>query len=150
MKIRYKQRYGITVVSLFDNTLVGLTSIRKGDKYDKNVGFAIALVKAHNKLNKREQKLYDSLDEIQWKTINVPLASVGKIVMVQLQYRQAVGHTKNMYKITIPVEGEEDHVFFDDFNIFDQEYIVQVTQNEKLVCEVAEAFGRRLLKMAVL
>ena len=154
MRIRYKQRYGITLVSLFNHTLVGLTSIRRGDKYDKNLGFAIALVKAHSKLNKREQKLYDSLSEIKWKTVNLPIASMGTIVMVALQYRQAIGHVKTKYRYP-----EWDHMsggtlggeLYEDVpEPWETAYPVIVTQNDRLVCEVAEAFGKRLLKMAVL
>jgi len=143
MRIFYKQRYGITMVSMFDHSMIGLTSIREGDKYDKNLGFAIALVKAHNKLNKREQKLHDRLEDVKWKTVNIPLMAVGIIMTVALQYRQAIGHTKTKYRYAWGFEEEKPESW-------ESAAPVLVTQNDKLVCEVAEAFGRRLLKMAVL
>ena len=146
MRIKYKQRYGITLVSLFDHTMLGLTSIRSGDKYDRNLGMAIALVKAHTKLNKREQKLAHSLFDFPWKSIQVPEESMGKIMTVALQYRQAIGHVQkawsaynNLWDYAIETDWDEEPAS-----------IVMVTQNGKPVCEVAEAFGRRLLKMSAL
>ena len=150
MRIFYKQRYGITMVSMFDHSMIGLTSIRQGDKYDKNLGFAIALVKAHNKLNKREQKLHDRLEDVKWKTINIPLMAVGIIMTVALQYRQAIGHTKTMYRYPEYEEAYGDSLYDVAPESWEEAYPVMTTQNDKLVCEVAEAFGKRLLKMAVL
>ena len=106
-------------------------------------------MKAHTKLNKREQKLLDSLDGVTgWKTINVPIVSMGTIMTVALQYRQAIGQTTTRYRFEWApddVEYLEDATFKED-----KANPVLFTQNGHMVCEVAEAFGRRLLKMAVL
>ena len=146
MRIKYKQRYGITMVSLFDHTMLGLTSIRSGDKYDRNLGMAIALVKAHAKLNKREQKLAHGLFDFPWKSIQVPEESMGKIMTVALQYRQAIGHVKKAWSVYGNLWDYEIETDWDE----EPASIVMVTQNDKPVCEVAEAFGRRLLKMSAL
>lgn len=150
MRIKYKQRYGITLVSLFDHTLLGLTSIRSGDKYDRNLGLAIALVKAHTKLNKREQKLAHGLFDIPWKSFQVPEESVGKVMIVALQYRQAIGHTVVKYGY----DGWGDEVRYyaeEDWDEGEKKgHPVLFSQNDKPVCEVAEAFGKRLIKMSAL
>lgn len=150
MRIKYKQRYGVTLVSLFDHTMLGLTSIRTGDKYDRNLGMAIALVKAHTKLNKREQKLAYDLFDLPWKSVQVPEESMGKIMTVALQYRQAIGHTVVKYGYdnwddTIAYYPEED---WDEGE--KKGNAVLFSQSDKPICEMAEAFGRRLLKMSAL
>lgn len=151
MRIKYKQRYGVTMVSLFDHTMIGLTSIRQGDKYDRNLGMAIALVKAHTKLNKREQKLAHSLFDIPWKSIQVPQESVGKIVTVMLQYRQAIGQTVPHYRFDWG-NGEVDIFPASELRFAEdkQGSVILMSQSGKPVCEMAESFGKRLLKMSAL
>lgn len=151
MRIKYKQRYGVTMVSLFDYTMIGLTSIRPGDKFDRRLGMAIALIKAHTKLNKREQKLAYSLFDLPWKAIQIPQESIGKIMITALQFRQAIGQSKMLFRNEDEWYGEKQVIYDEnDWTGNSPSPRVLVSQSGKPVCEVAEAFGRRLLKMSAL
>jgi hypothetical protein len=152
VKILYKQRYGITLVSYLG--LIGLTSIRPGDKYDKILGFSIALVKAHVKLNKRELALADKLESLPWKKVTVPEESLGAIVATARQYRQAIGQVKRMVEDKWDDNMPPDYLDPKPYNELDLrgEKLVDVSKNGKgqPVCQIAEAFGRRLQKLRVL
>lgn len=152
MKVYYKQRYGISAVMYLG--LVGLTSIRPGDKFDKQLGYAIAMVKAHGQLNKRDAQLLAKIEKVPWKASNVPEESVGAIVVTALQYRQALGQVKFM------VEDKWDKDMPPDYESpehYPKEHLkgcklVAVSKDGKgqPVCQVAEGFGRRLVKLGVL
>jgi hypothetical protein len=151
MRIHYKQRFGITLVKALDGGLYGLTSIRPGDKYDRDLGFAIACIKMHRQLPKREIKLAEKLSDLRWKSVQLPPDSFAKIIAVAMQYRQAIGHTVPNAKFDWG-DGDIEYIPVSEC-VFPEDRkhsVVLMSQNHKPICEVAEAFGRRLLKMAAL
>lgn len=137
MWISYKQRYGITLVSFMDGEMIGLSSVRPGDKYDKNLGMAIALVKAHAALPSHEHKFAKKLEDVGWRKFQIPEEVMGKIVKAQLQYRQALG---NVIHKNVTANG---WTLWEDTQRFSP-------QMDKPECEVSELFGQRLVKSNVL
>lgn len=79
MIVEVRQGKGITHVRM-GSFLEGVTRVCPGDKYDCDVGLAVALIKLAPKLDKRDRWLTKQLEGYSWKSIEIGDGSTARLI----------------------------------------------------------------------
>ncbi|MFZ5501161.1 MAG: hypothetical protein ACOY58_04530 [Candidatus Micrarchaeota archaeon] len=99
------QRRGLTYVILGGGVLHGLARMRKGDKWDADLGFAIACLKAllWKKLDDQDRRLLHSVESIPPSERQLTDGQVGQLLLFREGLQKALANQQELTSPTASV-----------------------------------------------
>lgn len=122
LDVTYIQYRGVTLASMIDGRLEGLAAVREGDKFNKPLGIAIALVKAGKRIPKHEGHFLESIKAgVPTKSFRITKDELSEIMYAQQAYRAQIGKNLNSFetvkqgfgirKVVVGYSGDNIYVY---------------------------------------